>query len=180
MHSSKSEPQRTKTRSPSLSHFKCGEGPIAHVEHQARARPPNDQRETKRVQVLRHSARQLRLGRYARTSKIADPVKPTDRLFIVAIVQNPEGVKQVKIHWQSAPQCKPLGDIGCKVGPGLTVPSTYSSAAQPGAQAQRRASEDPPAGRADQGSGDEADLIFERLRPALRWRAGAQQSGRGA
>ena len=124
MHSSKSEPQRTKTRSPSLSHFKCGEGPIAHVEHQARARPPNDQRETKRVQVLRHSARQLRLERYARTSKIADPVKPTDRLFIVAIVQNPEGVKQVKIHWQSAPQCKPLGDIGCKVGPGLTVPST--------------------------------------------------------
>jgi hypothetical protein len=51
------------------------------------------------------------------------PIKPTDRFFVMAVAEDPEGVKEIKIYPPSGLECEPVDETGCKVL-SSTVPKT--------------------------------------------------------
>lgn len=43
------------------------------------------------------------------------PINPTDRFFVTALAEDPEGVKKITIFSPSRPECESVDRIGCKV-----------------------------------------------------------------
>lgn len=70
------------------------------------------------------SGQQVTLG--SGHADLTIPIRTTDRFFVVAVAEDPEGVSKLSIFGPSAPTCKSVDGIGCQVGPGLTVPSSLT------------------------------------------------------